>query len=38
MQQKENKRVSEEGLSGGRMVDDYMSREKTKTVEQKKKL
>ena len=37
MQQKEDKRVSEEGLSGGRMVEDNKSREKVKTVDQKKK-
>ena len=37
VQQKEDKRVSEEGLSGGRMVEDNKSREKKKTVGQKKK-
>ena len=36
VQQKEDNRVSEEGLSGGRMVEDNKSREKEKTVEQKK--
>ena len=35
--QKENNRVSEEGLSGGRMADDNKSREKEKNVDQKKK-
>ena len=34
---KEDKRVSEEGLSGGRMVEDNKNREKVKTVDQKKK-
>ena len=29
--------MSEEGLSGGRMVEDNKSREKDKTVDQKKK-
>ena len=29
--------MSEEGLSGGRMVEDNKSREKGKTVDQKKK-
>ena len=37
VQQKEDKRVSEEGLSGGRIVEDNKSREKEKTVDQKKK-
>ena len=37
VQQKEDKRVSEEGFSGGRMVEDNKSREKEKTVDQKKK-
>ena len=37
VQQKEDKRVSEEGLSGGKMVEDNKSREKEKTVDQKKK-
>ena len=37
MQQKEDNRVSEEGLSGGRMVEDNKSREKDKTVDQKQK-
>ena len=37
VQQKEDNRVSEEGLSGGRMVEDNKSREKDKTVDQKKK-
>ena len=37
VQQKEDKRVSEEGLSGGRMVEDNKSREKEKTVDLKKK-
>ena len=37
VQQKEDNRVSEEGLSGGRMVEDNKSREKEKTVYQKKK-
>ena len=37
VQQKEDKRVSEEGLSGGRMVEDNKSRKKEKTVDQKKK-
>ena len=37
MQQKEDNRVSEEGLSGGKMVEDNKSREKEKTVDQKKK-
>ena len=37
MQQKEDKQVSEEGLSGGRIVEDNKSREKEKTVDQKKK-
>ena len=36
-QQKEDKRVSEEGLSGGRIVEDNKSREKEKTVDHKKK-
>ena len=35
--QKEDKRVSEKGLSGGRMVEDNKSREKGKTVDQKRK-
>ena len=35
--QTEDNRVSEEGLSGGRMVEDNKSREKVKTVDQKKK-
>ena len=37
MQQKEDKRLSEEGLSGGRIVEDNKSREKENTVDQKKK-
>ena len=37
VQQKEDKRVSEEGLSGGRIVVDNKSRENGKTVDQKKK-
>ena len=37
VQQKEDKQVSEEGLSGGRMVEDNKSREKETTVDQKKK-
>ena len=37
MQQKEDKQVSEEGLSGGRIVEGNKSREKKKTVYQKKK-
>ena len=37
VQQKEDKRVCEDGLSGGRMVKDNKSREKDKTVDQKKK-
>ena len=37
VQQKEDKRVSEEGLSGGRMVEDNKSREKETNVDQKKK-
>ena len=37
VQQKEDKRVSEEGLSCGKMVEDNKSREKEKTVDQKKK-
>ena len=37
VQQNEYKRVSEEGLSSGRMVEDNNSREKLKTVNQKKK-
>ena len=37
VQRKEDNRVSEEGLSGGRMVEDNKSREKEKTVDQKKK-
>ena len=37
VQQKEDKRVSEEGLSGGMKVEDNKSREKEKTVDQKKK-
>ena len=37
MQQREDKRVSEEGLLGGRMVEDNKSREKGKTVDQKNK-
>ena len=37
VQQKEDKRVSDEGLSGGKMVEDNKSREKEKTVDQKKK-
>ena len=37
VQQKKDNRVSEEGLSGGRMVEDIKSREKDKTVDQKKK-
>ena len=37
MQQKEDNRVSEEGLSGSRMVEDNKSREKENTVDQKKK-
>ena len=36
MQQKEDNRVSEEGWSDGRMVEDNKSREKAKTVDQKK--
>ena len=36
MQQKEDNRVNEEGWSGGRMVEDNKSREKAKTVDQKK--
>ena len=36
-EKKEDNRVSEEGLSGGRMVEDNKSREKEKTVDQKKK-
>ena len=37
MQQKEDKRVSEDGLSVGKMVEDNKSRKKEKTVDQKKK-
>ena len=37
VQQKEDKRVSEDGLSSGRMVEDNKSRENEKTVDQKKK-
>ena len=37
VQQKEDNRVSDEGLSGGRMVEDNKSSEKEKTVDQKKK-
>ena len=37
MQENEDNRVSEEGLSGGRMVEDNKSREKDKTVDKKKK-
>ena len=37
VQQNEYQRVSEEGLSHGRMVEDNKSREKEKTVDQKKK-
>ena len=37
VQQKEDKQVSDEGLSGGRMVEDSKGREKVKTVNQKKK-
>ena len=37
MPQKENNRLSEEGMSGGTMVDDNKSREKEKNVDQKKK-
>ena len=37
VQQKEDKRVSEEGLSRCRMVEDNKSRENAKTVDQKKK-
>ena len=37
VQKKEDKRVSEEGLSGDRMVENNMSREKGKTVDGKKK-
>ena len=37
VQQKEDKRVSEEGLSGGRIVEDNKSRQKEMTVDQKKK-
>ena len=37
VQQKEDKRVSGKGLSGGKMVEDNKSREKEKTVHQKKK-
>ena len=37
VQQKEDNRVSEEGLSGDRMVEDNKSREKVKNVDQKKK-
>ena len=37
VQKKEDNRVSEEGLSGGRMVEDNKSKEKEKTVDQKKK-
>ena len=37
VQQKEDNRVSKEGLSGGRMVEVNKSREKDKTVDQKKK-
>ena len=37
VQQKEDNRVSEDGLSGGRMVENNKSREKEKTVNQKKK-
>ena len=37
VQKKVDNRVSEEGLSGGRMVEDNKSREKEKTVDQKKK-
>ena len=33
MQQKEDNRVSGEGLSGGRMVKDNKSREKEKTAD-----
>ena len=36
MQQKEDNRVSEEGWSDGRMVEDNKSRENAKTVDQKK--
>ena len=36
VQQKEDKRVSEEGLSGGRIVEDNKSRENEKSVDQKK--
>ena len=35
VQQKEDNRVSGEGLSGGTMVGDNKSREKEKTVNQK---
>ena len=37
VQQKEDKRVSKNGLSVGRIVEDNKSREKGNTVDQKKK-
>ena len=37
VQQREDKRVSGEGLSGGKIVEDVERREKGKTVDQKKK-
>ena len=37
MQQKEDKRVSEDGLLSSRMVEDNKSRGNEKTVDQKKK-
>ena len=36
MQQEEDNRVSGEGLSGGKMVEDNKSRKKEKIVAQKK--
>ena len=37
VQQREDNRVSGEGLSGGKMAEDTKSKEKEKTVDQKKK-